>query len=211
MVGHFADDIYKCISLNSSSYLNSNFTEFLALRVQMTINQYCSDNGLASNRQQAIIRTNDGLVYWHTYTSLGLNELKWNIIGFSSDKITCHCILQNNDKGRIYIRLILKKKNPQTHGQEIWAIYYEYFGDHIPCCWHSSLLYTWNKFIMRAQRVNWRWKAMGTLIIYNAVHWHRRSPWLQLCHHNMATSGTASDIYMLSPWRPYGFQIKDWF
>ena len=26
-----------------------------------------SDNGLASNKQQAIVWTNDGLVYWRTY------------------------------------------------------------------------------------------------------------------------------------------------
>ena len=34
-----------------------------------------SDNGLAPNRQQTIIWTNDGIVYWGTYASLGLNEL----------------------------------------------------------------------------------------------------------------------------------------
>ena len=34
-----------------------------------------SDNGLVPVRQQAIIWTNDGLVYWHKYVSLGLNEL----------------------------------------------------------------------------------------------------------------------------------------
>ena len=34
-----------------------------------------SDNGLSPNRQQAIIWTNEGLVYWPMYVSLGLNEL----------------------------------------------------------------------------------------------------------------------------------------
>ena len=34
-----------------------------------------SDNGLAPNRRQAIIWTNDGLIYWHIYASLSLNEL----------------------------------------------------------------------------------------------------------------------------------------
>ena len=33
------------------------------------------DNGLAPNRRQAIIWTNDGLIYWHIYASLSLNEL----------------------------------------------------------------------------------------------------------------------------------------
>ena len=35
-----------------------------------------SDNGLAMNRPQAIIWTNNGLVYWSMYVSLGLNESK---------------------------------------------------------------------------------------------------------------------------------------
>ena len=34
------------------------------------------DNGLAPNMRQVIIWTNDGLVYWCTYASLGLNEFK---------------------------------------------------------------------------------------------------------------------------------------
>ena len=34
-----------------------------------------SDNGLAPNRRQAIICTNDALVYWRTYASLGIHEL----------------------------------------------------------------------------------------------------------------------------------------
>ena len=34
-----------------------------------------SNNGLApTRRQQAIIWTNDGIVYWRKYASLGLNE-----------------------------------------------------------------------------------------------------------------------------------------
>ena len=33
-----------------------------------------SDNGLAPNRRQVIIWTDDGLVYWCIYASLGLNE-----------------------------------------------------------------------------------------------------------------------------------------
>ena len=34
-----------------------------------------SDNSLAPNRRQAIIWTNDGLVYLRIYVSLGLNEV----------------------------------------------------------------------------------------------------------------------------------------
>ena len=35
-----------------------------------------SGNGLAPVRRQAIAWTNNGLVYWRIYASLGLNELK---------------------------------------------------------------------------------------------------------------------------------------
>ena len=34
-----------------------------------------SNNGLMPKRQQAIIWTNDGLVYWYIYASLAHNEL----------------------------------------------------------------------------------------------------------------------------------------
>ena len=34
-----------------------------------------SDNGLVPNRQQAVIWTSAGLIYWRIYASLGLNEL----------------------------------------------------------------------------------------------------------------------------------------
>ena len=34
-----------------------------------------SGNGLVLNRQQTIIWTNDGQVYWWIYVSLGLDEL----------------------------------------------------------------------------------------------------------------------------------------
>ena len=37
-------------------------------------------NGLVPDRRQAIIWTNDGLVYWPIYTSLGLNEFLENTI-----------------------------------------------------------------------------------------------------------------------------------
>ena len=38
------------------------------------------DNGLAPNRQQAIIWINVGPMYWHIYAALGADELKPNII-----------------------------------------------------------------------------------------------------------------------------------
>ena len=33
------------------------------------------DNGFATNRRQAIIWTNDGVIFWGINASLGLNEL----------------------------------------------------------------------------------------------------------------------------------------
>ena len=55
-------------------YFYSNFIVF-----SQGSNWHCGsiglDNGLAENRQQAIIWTNDGLIYWHIYASLSLNEL----------------------------------------------------------------------------------------------------------------------------------------
>ena len=48
----------------------------LFLGVQSTLFRQCIDNGLAPVRRQAIIWTNDGLVYWHKHASLGLNELR---------------------------------------------------------------------------------------------------------------------------------------
>ena len=39
-----------------------------------------SDNGLAPNRQQAINWTNDGLVIWRIYPSLGLSELTVSLL-----------------------------------------------------------------------------------------------------------------------------------
>ena len=49
-----------------------------------------SNNGLALTTQQAIIWTNDGLVYWRIYASLSLNELKIkpaSIDVFSPDQV----------------------------------------------------------------------------------------------------------------------------
>ena len=39
-------------------------------------NRYTPNNGLAPARRQGIIWTNDGLVYWRIYASLGHSELK---------------------------------------------------------------------------------------------------------------------------------------
>ena len=43
----------------------------LFLRVQLTINQHCLDNGLALNRRQAIMWTNVVPIHWCIYAALG--------------------------------------------------------------------------------------------------------------------------------------------
>ena len=45
----------------------------LFLSFELTISQHCSDNGMTPTRRQAIIWTNDGIVYWCIYVSLGLD------------------------------------------------------------------------------------------------------------------------------------------
>ena len=47
----------------------------LFLRAQLTKPSIGLDNGLVSNRQQAIIWTNADLIHWHIYAALGVDEL----------------------------------------------------------------------------------------------------------------------------------------
>ena len=55
---HFADDIFRCNSVNEKFIFWLKFHWSLFLSVQLTISQHWSDNGLAPNRRQAIIWTN---------------------------------------------------------------------------------------------------------------------------------------------------------
>ena len=73
---HFADDIFKCIFLNENFWLSNDISLNLCLFRVCLINNVIigSDNGLAPTRRQAIIRTNNGLVYWRIYPSFGFNE-----------------------------------------------------------------------------------------------------------------------------------------
>ena len=49
--------------------------EFCSQGFNKQYSSIVSDNGLAPTRRQSIIWTNDGLVYWRIYASLGLNDL----------------------------------------------------------------------------------------------------------------------------------------
>ena len=69
---HFVNDIFTCISLNE-------YWDFTEVCFQGSNQQYSSigsDNGLVPTRWQAIIWTNDGLVYRRICASVCLNELR---------------------------------------------------------------------------------------------------------------------------------------
>ena len=70
--GHFPDDIFKCIFMNENVWVSiKDSTE-----VYSQGSSIGSDNSLMLTKRQAIIWTNDGLVWQCIYASLGLNELK---------------------------------------------------------------------------------------------------------------------------------------
>ena len=77
---HFSD-IFQCIFLNENVWiLTTIWLKFVPNWQKCSI---VSDNGLAVNRQQAIIWTNEGLSWWLIYASLGLNE----IITYQSQRV----------------------------------------------------------------------------------------------------------------------------
>ena len=63
---------WKCMNFDY------NFTEVCSQGSSLQYSIIGLDNGLAPNRRQAIIWTNDGLCFCHIYASLGLNELKFH-------------------------------------------------------------------------------------------------------------------------------------
>ena len=66
------------------------------------------DNGLAPNRRQAIIWTNDGLVNWCIYVSLGLNELSSH---FKTKRISTFFL--NRCDRLLFLHDHLQEKKPQ--------------------------------------------------------------------------------------------------
>ena len=61
-IKYFADDIFRCI--------------FVIEKIGILIKNFGLDNGLASNRQQDIIWTNDNLVHCRIHAALGEDELR---------------------------------------------------------------------------------------------------------------------------------------
>ena len=73
---HFADDVFNSIFLNENFRISNNISlKYFPKRLIDNISPLVH-YGLAPNRRQAIIGTNDSLVNWHIYESLGLNELR---------------------------------------------------------------------------------------------------------------------------------------
>ena len=79
---HFVDDILEVI------FLNVNFSK--PIKISLTFDPESpidnkvsigSDNGLSPDRQQAIVRTNDGHDYQCIYTSLSFNGLQMALNG----------------------------------------------------------------------------------------------------------------------------------
>ena len=76
MVATFADNIFKCIFLNKKIWISIKISlKFYPQGSNWQYDSIGSDDGLGSNRRQAIVWTNGGLGYQHIYASLGLNEL----------------------------------------------------------------------------------------------------------------------------------------
>ena len=93
---HLADDIFKYIFLNKKVWIvNKIFLNFITkgpIDNESSLTFLC--NGLVP--QQAIIWTNDGLIFWRIHTSLYLNELRqpWPF-GLANDHIVaqwCHMV-----------------------------------------------------------------------------------------------------------------------
>ena len=84
---HFADDIFRHIFVNRNVWISIDISlKFIPKGSNWKYNSVSSDNGVAPTRRQAIIWTNDALVYWRIYLSLSLNELmnflyscRWNM------------------------------------------------------------------------------------------------------------------------------------
>ena len=72
---HFTDNIFRCIFVNEVLYFDSNFTEICSQGSNWQLPSTGSDNGLASNRRQAIIWTSADPIDWLVYVALRGDEL----------------------------------------------------------------------------------------------------------------------------------------
>ena len=75
---HFADKIFKLIFLHENSCIYIHWNWFS--RVHLKLGSIGSNDVLVWNRRQAIIWTNDGLIYWCIYASLSLHGLTYQTL-----------------------------------------------------------------------------------------------------------------------------------
>ena len=75
-----AVDILICMFLNESFWISNKISlKYVPLGlIDNKPSQHGSDNGLSPNRRQAIIWTNDGIIYLRIYASLAISELICN-------------------------------------------------------------------------------------------------------------------------------------
>ena len=129
----------KMANISQTTFSNAFFEwkcvnfdlDFTEVYFQGSIQQYSiigSDSGLAPNRRQAIIWTNDGLLLTQIYVPLGLNELSWNTY---TSSLSCWCY----DMEKYSAFLALYEENPlvtngfflhRTSTGELWCFF---------CCW----------------------------------------------------------------------------
>ena len=86
-------------------YFDSNFSEICSQGSRYKLASIGSDKGSVPGRQQAIIRTNGGLVYWYIYASLNSSPPGQNGCHFADDIFKC---IFMNEKFSILIQISLK-------------------------------------------------------------------------------------------------------
>ena len=113
---YFADDIFRCIFVNEKFFfliLIKKFTEDCSLGSNWQYHSIGLDNGLAPNRQQAIIWTNSDQTNWRVYAVLGgisMNQCADKTLLVSPFSYipyhVCHC-----SEGKCYKYLLIAPSN----------------------------------------------------------------------------------------------------
>ena len=160
---HFADDIFKCIFLNKKVWIFVTISLKFIPKSSIN-NEYMSiglDNGLTPIRRPTIIWTNDSLICWSLYASLGLNKLRT-----TSNWKEGIMLWDGNDT---YIRLI-QKKIPQctcsishiTQEQTyFWTMYCGNMGQvHCEIC-EISLFHHYHEDVIKWKHFPRYWLCAG--------------------------------------------------
>ena len=107
--------IFKCIFLNENVWI--------LIKISLKFLPKCPINNIPSlvqimawhhpSRWQAIIWTNDGIVYWHIYALLGLNELRYGET-IQKCKYVFHNSQTNSTQQKSYILIIFHRYSQRT-------------------------------------------------------------------------------------------------